>query len=596
MGAEVAGGTAKAEAGAAPSPALAHPERYDGAGAIHRAHPRGVREGGTAAGRAAVRHHAEQHPARPVRPLRRSSRPPPLPDGGKLLRPLLVLLSARAVGEISPGIVSCARPRRGGRGADPHRIPCPRRHGGRLRGARGACRACTWRTAPPRRCSSATCSTHASSRRSPPCRDACPRFACGCWRGSSRVTARMCEGEILEDQMRAEGIAPSFEAYLHITETKTADLVSACCRAGALLNGAPRARGGGPGRVRPRPRAPVPDRRRPCGRRRGLHQPAAPGRSRRRNAAGPRSRSSAACRATRPRPRCAELPGHILSPSLPPIGPPCPRCSAGHAGLRALLFDHAVDTGHRSPGEHRPVSPRRRDPARGALRPPRVGTPAGLGARGLRAPLAAFLVAVAGWGMPAGAAVSAGLQGAATALFPIIWIVVSALWVHSLAVASGQFEVIRRSLASITGDRRLQALFIAFAFGAFLEGAGRLRHARGDLGGHARGPGVRSAGSRRALPDRQQRTRGLRRGGDSRGGGRGCERDRRGHPRHGSSATRCRCCPSSSRSGSCVVLCGWKRTWKSSRPCSWRGCSCQSRSSSSRSSAGRGPRASSRAS
>ncbi len=50
------------------------------------------------------------------------------------------------------------------------------------------------------------------------------------------VTARMCEGEILEEQMRAEGAEPSFEAYLHITETKTADLVSACCRAGALLN------------------------------------------------------------------------------------------------------------------------------------------------------------------------------------------------------------------------------------------------------------------------------------------------------------------------------------------------------------------------
>jgi octaprenyl-diphosphate synthase len=52
------------------------------------------------------------------------------------------------------------------------------------------------------------------------------------------VTARMCEGEILEEQLRADGVEPSFEAYLHITETKTADLVSACCRAGALLNGA----------------------------------------------------------------------------------------------------------------------------------------------------------------------------------------------------------------------------------------------------------------------------------------------------------------------------------------------------------------------
>jgi octaprenyl-diphosphate synthase len=52
------------------------------------------------------------------------------------------------------------------------------------------------------------------------------------------VTARMCEGEILEEQMRADGAEPSFETYLHITETKTADLVSACCRAGGLLNGA----------------------------------------------------------------------------------------------------------------------------------------------------------------------------------------------------------------------------------------------------------------------------------------------------------------------------------------------------------------------
>ncbi len=84
---------------------------------------------------------------------------------------------------------------------------------------------------------------------------------------------------------------------------------------------------------------------------------------------------------------------------------------------------------------------------------------------------AALLAAVGAWGMPARTAVSSSLQGAATGLFPIIWIVVSALWVHSLAVKSGQFEVIRRSLASITGDRRLQALFIAFAFGAFLEGA-----------------------------------------------------------------------------------------------------------------------------
>jgi lactate permease len=89
----------------------------------------------------------------------------------------------------------------------------------------------------------------------------------------------------------------------------------------------------------------------------------------------------------------------------------------------------------------------------------------------LAAAFAALIVAIAAWGMPAVSALSSGLQGAATALFPIMWIVVSALFVHSLSVESGQFDVIRATLASITTDRRLQALFIAFAFGAFLEGA-----------------------------------------------------------------------------------------------------------------------------
>ena len=89
----------------------------------------------------------------------------------------------------------------------------------------------------------------------------------------------------------------------------------------------------------------------------------------------------------------------------------------------------------------------------------------------LGAAAASLLVAVFGFATPPPAAVSMGLQGALTALFPILWIVVAALWVHSLSVASGQFDVIRSTLASVTGDRRLQALFIAFAFGAFLEGA-----------------------------------------------------------------------------------------------------------------------------
>lgn len=84
---------------------------------------------------------------------------------------------------------------------------------------------------------------------------------------------------------------------------------------------------------------------------------------------------------------------------------------------------------------------------------------------------AAFALSLGVWRMPAPAAFSSALYGVAFAVLPILWIVVSALWVHSLCVESGQFEVIRSTLASITSDRRLQALFIAFAFGAFLEGA-----------------------------------------------------------------------------------------------------------------------------
>ena len=85
--------------------------------------------------------------------------------------------------------------------------------------------------------------------------------------------------------------------------------------------------------------------------------------------------------------------------------------------------------------------------------------------------IAALAVAIAVWGMPAGLAVNSTLMGAAFGFFPIIWIIICAIWVYNMTVESGQFEVIKNSLASITDDRRLQALFIAFAFGSFIEGA-----------------------------------------------------------------------------------------------------------------------------
>jgi L-lactate transport len=83
----------------------------------------------------------------------------------------------------------------------------------------------------------------------------------------------------------------------------------------------------------------------------------------------------------------------------------------------------------------------------------------------------AALVAVAAYGMPAGILASAVTYGAAFGLFPIGWIVFWAIMLYRITVDTGKFEVIKDSIGGLTGDHRLQALLIAFAFGAFIEGA-----------------------------------------------------------------------------------------------------------------------------
>lgn len=91
----------------------------------------------------------------------------------------------------------------------------------------------------------------------------------------------------------------------------------------------------------------------------------------------------------------------------------------------------------------------------------------------IAAPLAtlmAFILAIVLWGMPAQFAVSSFLYGAAIGMFPIVWIVITAIWIYNMTVEAGEFEIIKASLACITEDRRLQAIFIAFGFGAFIEG------------------------------------------------------------------------------------------------------------------------------
>src|SRR3984885_10765896 len=83
----------------------------------------------------------------------------------------------------------------------------------------------------------------------------------------------------------------------------------------------------------------------------------------------------------------------------------------------------------------------------------------------------AALVALFAYRMPPMMVLSSALYGAAYGLLPIGWIVFTAILLYRLTVETGMFEIIKDSIASLTGDRRLQALLIAFAFGGFLEGA-----------------------------------------------------------------------------------------------------------------------------
>jgi lactate permease len=81
----------------------------------------------------------------------------------------------------------------------------------------------------------------------------------------------------------------------------------------------------------------------------------------------------------------------------------------------------------------------------------------------------AIAVAVVVYHMPAGQALSGGAEGVAFGLFPIMWIVVNAIWIYSMTVTTGHFDVLRRSFGKVSEDQRIQAIIIAFCFGALLE-------------------------------------------------------------------------------------------------------------------------------
>ncbi len=83
----------------------------------------------------------------------------------------------------------------------------------------------------------------------------------------------------------------------------------------------------------------------------------------------------------------------------------------------------------------------------------------------------ALFVAIFIYQMPATLAGMAAVHGALYGLLPIGWIVLNAIFIYDLTVKTGDFEVVKNSIATLAADRRIQALLIAFSFGAFIEGA-----------------------------------------------------------------------------------------------------------------------------
>ncbi|MDT7762088.1 MAG: lactate permease [Mycobacterium sp.] len=81
----------------------------------------------------------------------------------------------------------------------------------------------------------------------------------------------------------------------------------------------------------------------------------------------------------------------------------------------------------------------------------------------------AIVLAILVYGMPLGQTLLAGTEGAAFGFFPILWIVINAIWVYQMTVETGHFDVLRRSFARVSDDQRVQAIIIAFSFGALME-------------------------------------------------------------------------------------------------------------------------------
>jgi lactate permease len=123
--------------------------------------------------------------------------------------------------------------------------------------------------------------------------------------------------------------------------------------------------------------------------------------------------------------------------------------------------------------------------------------------------ITAIVVSIGVFGMPWQAAVAAAGYGACFGLFPIGWIVVATVFLYVLTVDAGEFEKVKASVVALSPDRRIQALLIAFCFGAFIEGGGRIRDAGGHFGSVAHWSWLPAAVCRRSYVDCQHRAGGV---------------------------------------------------------------------------------------
>ena len=113
------------------------------------------------------------------------------------------------------------------------------------------------------------------------------------------------------------------------------------------------------------------------------------------------------------------------------------------------------------------------------------------------------------FGMPARMIVASAAVGMVFAVFRIVWLIVAAVFLYDITVATGQFEVMKASVARLSADRRLQMVLVAFCFGALIEGSAGFGAPGGDLWGILGRARVRAVPGSLPLFDRQHRTCGV---------------------------------------------------------------------------------------